>query len=105
MTPDKIFKAVEDETGVTKLEILGASRILHIVLARKAAMYLCRYLLRMSYPSLGKIFDKRHHSSIMSALTNQTLRMDWLTEIVPACFIRLGYNNLVVTETTLDPDY
>ena len=93
MTPDKIFEAIEEETGVSKREILGECKWMHISQARIAAMYLCRTLCRMSYPTIGIIFDGRDHSTIMHALNRKRRNNDWRTQIVPAVLAKLGIDD------------
>lgn len=83
MTADLILKAVEEETGVTRAEIMGTRRTLHINQARRAAMYLCRHLCGMSYGAIGDIFS-RHHTTILFSIRPGKRHNHWLSVTVPA---------------------
>ncbi len=48
--------------------ILEDARQPHIVKARQIAMYLCRDLLGLSYPSIGKNFGGKDHSTVMYSI-------------------------------------
>ena len=66
---DKIFTFVEKKFGVDKKTILGKSRAGEVALARHLTIYLIRELTDMSYPNIGKIFDKNHSTMISSCMT------------------------------------
>lgn len=66
---DKIFTFVEKKFGVDKKTILGKSRASEVALARHLTIYLIRELTDMSYPNIGKIFDKNHSTMISSCTT------------------------------------
>ena len=66
---DKIFTFVEKKFGVDKKTILGKSRAGEVALARHLTIYLIRELTDMSYPNIGKIFDKNHSTMISSCTT------------------------------------
>ena len=68
LTPQFIVAQVSQHLGVSQNELLGASRTPSSVFARQVAMYLCRSLLGLSYPSLGRIFGGKNHSSVMHAV-------------------------------------
>lgn len=84
MTPERILKAVEEETGVTREELMGPRRDLHVSQARRTAMYLCRELCKMSYASIGAIFAGRDHTTILSSIARGKRHNYWLDSTVPA---------------------
>ncbi len=66
--PAKIVKAVADHYGLKVAEIKSKSNSQQIVFPRKVAMYLLRKLSEVSYPEIGKIFNDKHHSTVMYAV-------------------------------------
>ena len=66
VTVDKIFAAVFKKYGISKESLTGKSRKKEIVGARHVAVYLIREITEMSYPNIGKIFD-RDSSTIISS--------------------------------------
>jgi chromosomal replication initiator protein len=40
-----------------------------VVFPRKVAMYLLRHLAQISYPEIGKLFNDKHHSTVMYAVS------------------------------------
>lgn len=49
-------------------DITGTGRQAHVVMARQAAMYVCRRHLGLSYPELGRAFGGRDHSTVIHAV-------------------------------------
>lgn len=84
MTPERILKAVEEETGVTREELMGPRRDLHVSQARRTAMYLCRELCKMSYASIGTFFAGRDHTTVLAAIRPGKLHNYWFDYTVPA---------------------
>lgn len=66
--PDVILDAVAEHFEVPKKDILGTKRHHRIVRARQVAMFLCRELIGSSYPSLGRMFGGRDHSTALYAI-------------------------------------
>ena len=66
VTVDKIFASIEKKYGVKKSELTGKSRVKEIASARHIAIYLIRDLTEMSYPNIGKIFNRDHTTIIAS---------------------------------------
>lgn len=62
-----IRKTVCDYYGLTKQQIVSATRTKNIATARHIAMYLCRKLIDAPYKDIGNEFGKRDHSTVMSA--------------------------------------
>ena len=67
VTIDKIFAAVYKKFDIPKEEIVGKKRTKEIAKVRHIAIYLIREITEMSYPNIGKIFE-RDHATIMSSL-------------------------------------
>ena len=53
-------------------DITGTGRHARLVMARQAAMYVCRRHLGLSYPELGRAFGGRDHSTVIHAV-----KKDW----------------------------
>ena len=67
VTIDKIFAAVYQKFNIPKDEVVGKKRNKEIAIARHVAIYLIREITEMSFPNIGKIFD-RNHSTILSSI-------------------------------------
>ena len=50
-----------------KSELVGNSRVKNVAQARHIAIYLIKTITDISYPSIGKLFN-RNHSTIMSSV-------------------------------------
>ena len=67
VTIDKIFAAVYKKYDISRDDLVGKKRTKEIAKARHVAIYLIRDITEMSYPNIGKIFD-RDHTTILSSL-------------------------------------
>lgn len=69
MTPNiaQIIAAFCEVTHVPVREIIGPSKMGHIVKARHQAMYAARVLTGASYPIIAKAFNRRDHVGVMQA--------------------------------------
>ena len=65
-TAEAVTDAVCDTWGVTLDEIKGGSREQPLAFARQVAMTLCREVAEMSFPEIGKHFDRSHATAIHS---------------------------------------
>lgn len=65
LTPKKIMSVVSDHFNVHVRDLTGTKRHQHIAQARQVAMYLCRQMLNTSYPSLGRSFGGKDHSTVL----------------------------------------
>lgn len=63
---DKIFSCVYDTFGFDRKEITGLKRTKDLAFARHVTIYVIRDMTEMSYPSIGKIFN-RDHSTVISS--------------------------------------
>ncbi|QJT10054.1 helix-turn-helix domain-containing protein [Oceanidesulfovibrio marinus] len=73
--PDKIMHVVADHFQVPVHELAGHKRSQNIVFARQMGIYLCRSLLGLSYPALGRLFGGKDHSTAMYAVKKIDERM------------------------------
>ncbi len=83
VTIDKIFAAVWRKYDIKKEDLTGARRSRDIAQVRHVTIYLIRKITEMSYPNIGKIFN-RDHTTILASyqmiekklLTDNALRLD-----------------------------
>ena len=73
------LEAVARWFDVSVKAILGNSRLTSIARARHVAMYLLYKHTQMSYPEVGKLFD-RDHTSVLHAV-RRVGRYDFITEL------------------------
>ncbi|MBQ9098081.1 MAG: chromosomal replication initiator protein DnaA [Clostridia bacterium] len=66
VTIDKIFAAVYKKLNVPKEDIIGTKRNKEIVHARHLSIYLIREITEMSFPNIGKQFNRDHSTTISS---------------------------------------
>jgi len=65
ITVDVVIDTVCQHYQVSKKDVLGEDRRQNIALARQVAMYLCRNMLGLSYPALGRSFGGKDHSTVI----------------------------------------
>ena len=61
----QIVKSVAHHYGLKVREIKSKSNSRQITYPRQIAMYLCKRLTEMSYPEIGRLFNGKHHSTVM----------------------------------------
>ncbi len=61
----QIIKTVAHHYGLKVREIKSRSNSRQITYPRQIAMYLCKRLTGMSYPEIGRVFNGKHHSTVM----------------------------------------
>ncbi len=61
----QIIKMVAHHYGLKVREIKSKSNSRQITYPRQIAMYLCKRLTEMSYPEIGRVFNGKHHSTVM----------------------------------------
>ena len=64
----RIIEVVAEHFGIPIKEITGDKRHQEVVQARQVAMYLCRQMLGASYPTLGREFGGKDHSTVLYAV-------------------------------------
>ncbi len=73
----EIIKAVARHYGLKVSEIKSRTNSRQIVFPRKVAMFLLRSLTDLSYPEIGRLFNDKHHSTVISAVKDiEKLRTD-----------------------------
>ena len=60
-----IIKAVARHYGLKVADIKSKSNTRSVVFPRQVAMYLCKRLTDLSFPEIGKLFNDKHHSTVM----------------------------------------
>lgn len=96
LTPEAVLSLVATHYGFSSKELRGKKRDNQLVEARQVAMYLCRELFGESYPSLGRIFGGKDHSTVMYAVkkireiqvTNKDMHI-LVTELTQRCLNRI----------------
>lgn len=61
-----VLDLVSQLTGVAVKEIKGSSRSKEVAHARQLAIYVCRELLDLSFPKLGKVLGRQHSTMLYS---------------------------------------
>lgn len=70
----EVVKGVADCYDLSLEQLLGKDRSKRISEARHAAMYLTRILGDLSYPQVGKIFNRDHSSVVYACKKVETMR-------------------------------
>ena len=65
VTADSVIETVCQHYQVKRKDVMGEDRRQGIALARQVAMFLCRELLGLSYPALGRTFGGKDHSTVI----------------------------------------
>ena len=66
--PSEILKAVASHYGLRVSDMKAKSNAKPIAFPRQVAMYLCRKLTELSYPEIGRLFNDKHHSTVMHSV-------------------------------------
>jgi chromosomal replication initiator protein len=65
ITPNEILKVVAAHYGIKISDLKSKSNARPISYPRQVAMYMCKELTDLSYPEIGKLFNNKHHSTVM----------------------------------------
>jgi chromosomal replication initiator protein len=65
ITAPEILKVVAAHYGIKVSDLKSKSNARPISYPRQVAMYMCKELTDLSYPEIGKIFNNKHHSTVM----------------------------------------
>ena len=65
ITPNEILKVVAAHYGIKVSDLKSKSNARPIAYPRQVAMYICKELTDLSYPEIGKLFNNKHHSTVM----------------------------------------
>lgn len=74
VTVDKIFSAITDHFGISREDMVGKKREKAIAEARHISIYLIREITEMSFPNIGKLYD-RDHTTILSSYQKVSRRV------------------------------
>src|SRR5262245_13795664 len=66
--PSEILKAVASHYGLRVSDMKARSNAKPIAFPRQVAMYVCRKLTGLSYPEIGRLFNDKHHSTVMHSV-------------------------------------
>ncbi|MGH9400140.1 MAG: chromosomal replication initiator protein DnaA [Thermoanaerobaculia bacterium] len=66
--PAEILKAVAAHYGLRVSDMKAKSNSKPIAFPRQVAMFLCRRLTSLSYPEIGRLFNDKHHSTVMHSV-------------------------------------
>ncbi len=66
--PSDILKTVAAHYGLRVSDMKAKSNAKPIAFPRQVAMYLCRKLTGLSYPEIGRLFNDKHHSTVMHSV-------------------------------------
>lgn len=67
-TPIEILKAVAGHYGIRVSDLKARSNAKTVAFPRQVAMYLCRQLTPLSFPEIGRLFNDKHHSTVMHSV-------------------------------------
>jgi len=65
ITATEILKVVAAHYGIKVSDLKSKSNSRPIAYPRQVAMYICKHLTDLSYPEIGKLFNNKHHSTVM----------------------------------------
>jgi chromosomal replication initiator protein len=66
--PAEILKVVASHYGLRVSDMKAKSNAKPVAFPRQVAMYLCRQLTELSYPEIGRLFNDKHHSTVMHSV-------------------------------------
>jgi chromosomal replication initiator protein len=66
--PSEIIKSVASHYGLRVSDLKARTNAKPIAFPRQVAMYLCRRLTGLSYPEIGRLFNDKHHSTVMHSV-------------------------------------
>jgi chromosomal replication initiator protein len=77
ISAQEILRVVASHYGIKVTEMKSKSNSRPIAYPRQIAMYLCKTLTDLSYPEIGKIFNNKHHSTVIYSVEKiEKLRED-----------------------------
>lgn len=65
ITPAEILKVVATHYGIKVSDMKTKSNARPVSYPRQVAMFLCKTLTDLSYPEIGKLFNNKHHSTVI----------------------------------------
>ena len=67
ISSDLIIDVVSRFYNVSVGEVLSNKRSKDVTIPRQVAMYLCRFVLNMTFPKIGDVFGGKDHTTVMHA--------------------------------------
>ncbi|MBN1892249.1 MAG: chromosomal replication initiator protein DnaA [Clostridiales bacterium] len=67
ITPQWILEVVSRYFNISVSDILSNRRSKDIIIPRQIAMYLCRYVINMTFPKIGEVFGGKDHTTVIHA--------------------------------------
>lgn len=89
LTAEHIVSVTASHFQIEMDDIIGSKRNKNVVTARQVAMSLCRTLLGMSYPALGKFFGGKDHSTVIYSI-NKIKQLQQDNEDMKKLFLALS---------------
>lgn len=68
-TIDSVIESTASMYGVSKKDLLGSTRKANLILPRHTVMFVLRKDLKLSFPRIAKIMNRKDHTTIMYAYT------------------------------------
>ncbi|MFW5500553.1 MULTISPECIES: DnaA ATPase domain-containing protein [unclassified Maridesulfovibrio] len=97
LTPEYVIESVASHFNLKPADLTGSKRHKMTAHARQVAMYLCRELLGISYPALGRTFGGKDHSTVLYSVKKiQELQRDdkvlkrLLIDLKNKCLLRVS---------------
>ena len=97
LTPEYVIESVASHFNLKPSDLTGSKRHKMTAHARQVAMYLCRELLGISYPALGRTFGGKDHSTVLYSVKKiQELQRDdrvlkrLLIDLKNKCLLRVS---------------
>jgi len=81
LTPQMIMEIVARYYNVTVNEILSNRRSKDITVPRQIAMYLCRFVLNMTFPKIGDVFGGKDHTTVIHACNKVSADLSAVTSL------------------------
>jgi len=76
VTIDLIQKRVSEHFDLREQDLKIRSNTRAIAFPRQVAMYVCRKLTNLSYPEIGRLFNDKHHSTVMHSVEKMEKLVD-----------------------------
>lgn len=65
ITPESVMHIVAERFGLSAKDVAGKGRNQDTVLARQISMFLCRDILGLTFPDIGRIFGGKNHATVV----------------------------------------
>ena len=79
LTPQMVMEIVARYYNVSVNEILSNRRSKDITVPRQIAMYICRFVLNMTFPKIGDVFGGKDHTTVIHACNKVSADLNAVT--------------------------